>query len=339
MALQAGDLPSIAAGGLPAPDLWPSAVSRLAAEWRLPIDWIAAACLVAGIPCDTANGDPPAAVLRLANDQRDWLRVYLPDALEPAAHPVDVPALRLRALYRAIYCDAPEMRHILMLLAARHLRLFSDDADPALADEMLAVYVPAAQRLGMYHVRRAWVEECLRRQHSAVYTTQADTMGIQLEATSENLEALVIAQQAVWLVPRPGPGPTLPPADGGPLTLEARGWLVAHLRHELDRALRDVFGSQLPPTSIPFSTCPATRSTAPQRPAPPSSRSLSCASSAAPPTTATEPWPPSTAFARRPAPPKARPSATSSPPPNPTAIARCKRWAFGRPPQAIYPPG
>lgn len=65
MALQAGDLPSIAAGGLPAPDLWPLAVSRLAAEWRLPIDWIAAACLVAGIPCDTANGDPPAAVLRL----------------------------------------------------------------------------------------------------------------------------------------------------------------------------------------------------------------------------------------------------------------------------------
>lgn len=256
MALQAGDLPSIAAGGLPAPDLWPSAVSRLAAEWRLPIDWIAAACLVAGIPCDTANGDPPAAVLRLANDQRDWLRVYLPDALEPAAHPVDVPALRLRALYRAIYCDAPEMRHILMLLAARHLRLFSDDADPALADEMLAVYVPAAQRLGMYHVRRAWVEECLRRQHSAVYTTQADTMGIQLEATSENLEALVIAQQAVWLVPRPGPGPTLPPADGGPLTLEARGWLVAHLRHELDRALRDVFGSQLPPYIDPVFDLP-----------------------------------------------------------------------------------
>ena len=274
--------------------MWPSAVSRLAAEWRLPIDWIAAACLVAGIPCDTANGDPPAAVLRLANDQRDWLRVYLPDALEPAAHPVDVPALRLRALYRAIYCDAPEMRHILMLLAARHLRL-SATTPIRPADEMLAVYVPAAQRLGMYRATR--LGRGMPRGNIQPSTPRKQTRWV-----FNSRPRLKIWKR--WSSPSKPSGwyPARPWADsaaGGrrPADAGSRGWLVAHLRHESrPRAARRV-RQPIAPTSILFRPARPLRSTAPQRPAPLSSRSLSCASSAAPLTTAIEPWLLSTAFA------------------------------------------
>ena len=126
--------------GTPVSIQWPAPVSRLANQWRMPAPWIAGACLATGIPCDTSPGQaPPALVSTLAEELLAWQREHL--SFTPGFMPgiTGQPALRLRELFRAIYCDSQDMRHILMLLAAQHLRLFSPEAGPAFANEMLRV--------------------------------------------------------------------------------------------------------------------------------------------------------------------------------------------------------
>ncbi|CUS05624.1 putative Guanosine-3',5'-bis(diphosphate) 3'-diphosphatase [Candidatus Promineifilum breve] len=221
---------------------WPDHISHLATEWRLPAESVAAACLVAGVPCAGLVGRPPPNVVELAVKLLEWQRYYLPAGL-PTATPQDAPPAaerRLREFYRAICCDAPDMRHVLMLLAAHHLRLFGPDAGPALAAETLGVYAPMAGMLGMYHVRRCWIEESVRLTRGDEYRQQAAAMGIVLdEPTSEALESAVDRQQAAW--PPAASGSPLPP-NRDLLDLEQRAILFSRLRHDLDTALRHEFG-------------------------------------------------------------------------------------------------
>lgn len=226
---------------------WPDHIDRLAAEWHLPAEWVAAACLASGVPCEPPAAEPPPHVLELVDELLDWQRYYLPDSLFHHAWLAASPAPegRLRELYRAICCDAPQMHHVLMLLTAHHMRLFGPDAGPALAAETLAVYAPAAAMLGMYHVRRCWIEESLRLTRGDEYRNQAGEMGILLdEPTSEAIESAVDRQQAACTPAESGSA--LPP-NRDLLNLEQRALLFSRLRHDLDGALRHEFGPEEAP--------------------------------------------------------------------------------------------
>lgn len=236
---------STTSGLLPAN--WPEHIERLAGEWRLPAEWLAAACLASGVPCEAPAGEPPEHVLELVDELLDWQSYYLADALARVDRPAGsaAPDGRLREFYRAIYCDAPQMHHVLMLLAAHHMRLFSPDAGPALASDTLAVYVPVAAMLGMYHVRRCWIEESLRLTRGEEYQKQAAEMGIRLdEPTSEAIERAVDRQQAACSPA--ASGSALPP-NRDLLNLEERALLFSRLRHDLDGALRHEFGPENSP--------------------------------------------------------------------------------------------
>jgi (p)ppGpp synthase/HD superfamily hydrolase len=216
-------------------------VTQLAAEWRLPIEWVAGACHAAGIPCDFSAGAAADSVAGLADELRAWERDYLSFSPGSPTPPPGPPALRLRELYRAIYCDSDDMRHILMLLAAQHLRLFDPAAGRVLADEMLSVFVPVAEMLGMYHVRRAWVEQSMRIREEYEYAELAQKMKIVLdEPTSEHIEYAVNRQQTACLMP--DADAKLPPVKEPPLPLD-EGWrLFTRLRENLEAALHLEWG-------------------------------------------------------------------------------------------------
>lgn len=239
--------------GMAASIQWPASVNRLADQWRMPVQWIAGACLATGIRCDTSpGGTPPAFVSTLAEELIAWQREYL--SFTPGFMPgvTGQPALRLRELFRAIYCDSQDMRHILMLLAAQHLRLFSPEAGPALADEMLRVYAPVAAMLGMYRARRCWIEQAVRIRRLHEYKDQAQRMGIVLdEPTSEMIEYTVNRQQMAC--PLPDANSPLPSARNGTLSLNERWHIYTRLREELDGLLRIEFGEDSLPeiTLIP----------------------------------------------------------------------------------------
>ncbi len=216
-------------------------IERLADEWRLPVAWIAAACRAAGIPCESPPREVDASVAALAEELLAWQRDHLsfvPGSPAPLSGP---PELRLRELFRAIYCDVGDPRHILMLLAAHHLRLFGPTAGPELAQEMLRVYVPVAEMLGIYHVRRAWIEQCTRILREEEYFEQADKMKIPLdEPTSEGIEDAVCRRQAALSLSTTGEEASS--ASILPLSVDDRSQLFTRLRGRIKDALRHKWG-------------------------------------------------------------------------------------------------
>lgn len=230
-------------------------IERLAAEWRLPVEWVAGACRATGIPCALPPGEHADAIAALADDLRAWQEEYLsftPGSSDPQPGPA---ALRLRELYRAIYCDAGDMRHIFMLMAAQHLQLFAPTAGRALAEEMRDVFVPVAKMLSMYHLRRAWIEQSMRILQPNEYDEQAGKMGIILdEATSEYIQDTIYRRQ----VERPVPpaGETLPGVKDVPLTLDERWRLFVPLRDTLSEAFHREWGDGLMPQIRPVVNLP-----------------------------------------------------------------------------------
>jgi len=170
------------------PGDWPARLDRLAAEWRLPAVWADAAWLSLGHP---APDDQRRAVAQAAADPlAEWQRAYLPDP-GPAALPAD----RLRALFRAVWCDAPDFRHVLMLLAANHLRLFGP-ADEAAARDARDLYVPVAGMLGLYRLRYRWAEESTRRLQRDAYAAAARDLGLgDDDLSAEDLEETFLARK------------------------------------------------------------------------------------------------------------------------------------------------
>ncbi len=183
---------------------WGARVERLAGEWRRPPMVIAAALADVAAPVGLS---PSEAILfeqarPLATSFARWRHNYLGD--ERVDH-----NYRLRQLFRAIHCDAPDYEHILMQLVALHARLFSPAADEALAYEVLNVYRPVAKMLGIYHFRRAWTEESVRLLYPQLYAREAEKLDIPLPGstsawptsawpTSEGLIEAVEARQRAW---------------------------------------------------------------------------------------------------------------------------------------------
>ncbi len=214
---------------------WPRRLDRLAAEWRLPAAWVDAAWLSLGGA--TPDDSRRAAAQAAADVLVEWQRAWLPD---PAAPPAD----RLRALFRAVWCDAPDFRHMLMLLAAAHLRIF------ALADETAArdardLYVPVAGMLGLYRLRYRWAEESTRRLRREAYAAAAGELGLgDDDLSAEDLEEVILARQTEWIDPHPA-------AELLPSSKPLHPWadrlrFFNQLRGEMLAGLRDEFGDAPP---------------------------------------------------------------------------------------------
>lgn len=219
------------------PGDWPARLDRLAAEWRLPAVWADAAWLSLGHP---APDDQRRAVAQAAADPlAEWQRAYLPDP-GPAALPAD----RLRALFRAVWCDAPDFRHVLMLLAANHLRLFGP-ADEAAARDARDLYVPVAGMLGLYRLRYRWAEESTRRLQRDAYAAAARDLGLgDDDLSAEDLEETFLARQEAWVDPQPSA--ELPPGARPLRAWEDRLRFFNQLRDDMLAGLRREFGDALP---------------------------------------------------------------------------------------------
>ena len=219
------------------PGAWPQRLDNLAARWRLPAAWVDAAWLSLGgaAPDDRRRAEAQTAAGALA----EWQRAFLPDF-----GPYALPADRLRALFRAVWCDAPDFRHVLMLLAAAHLRLFSSD-DEAAARDMRDLYVPVAGMLGLYHLRYRWAEESTRRLQHNAYTAAVAELGLGDDDLSvEDLEEALLARQAAWVDPQPD-------AELLSSAYRLRAWddrlrFFNQLRGDMLAGLRDEFGDTFP---------------------------------------------------------------------------------------------
>lgn len=153
------------------PTAWPIMRERMALNWRLPPDELDAALLL-GLP----DVPPPPDLSSTARDKAaaaaEWAAVYLHS--DPADH-----QMLQRRLFRAVYCDWPDLRHVLRLLAAHHARLFFGPADDlALAEQTRLAYVPVVRMLGIWRLHRGWLEEAVRRAMPDEYAKAAGQFGV-----------------------------------------------------------------------------------------------------------------------------------------------------------------
>lgn len=216
---------------------WPERLDRIVAEWGLPRLWVDAAWLSLGNPAP--DDQRRAAAQPSADALSAWQRAWLPDP-----GPDTLPADRLRALFRAVWCDASDFRHVLKLLVAAHLRLFGPDGETAARDTR-DLYVPVASMLGLYRLRYLWMEESTRRLEHHAYATAAVHLGLgHDDLPAEDLEEAMLARQAAWIDPRPNA--QLPSINERLHDWEDRLRFFHQLRDDMVVGLRCEFGDTLP---------------------------------------------------------------------------------------------
>lgn len=139
------------------------AAATLLGEWHLPVN-LAAASLMAPILVttpeqrETLAGQFGDSVVQLA-EELVRLRGSIPDREPPRASPEELSA-RLRALFDRTH-HSQDGYLPLLLMADHHARLFDGkktSPSRALAEESEAVFIPLAKVLGMWHVRRRWIQ-------------------------------------------------------------------------------------------------------------------------------------------------------------------------------------
>ena len=214
---------------------------RMALNWRLPPDELDAALLL-GLP----DAPPPADLAPTARDKAaaaaEWAAAYL------HGDPSD-PLLLRRQLFRAVYCDWPDLSHVLRLLAAHHARLFFGPADDlALVEQTRLAYVSVVRMLGMWRLHRGWLEEAIRRTMPDEYAKAAAQFGIAPWVDSrdgsgngpvlgaEMLEDHLAAVKQAWAGDYSG---KLSKVDR--FGFDNRMIMFSQLRRELDAALGDEF--------------------------------------------------------------------------------------------------
>ncbi len=205
---------------------------RMALNWRLPPDELDAALLL-GLP----HAAPPDDLAPAAGDKAAaaaaWAETYL------RGDPSDYLLLR-RRLFRAVYCDWPDLSHVLRLLAAHHARLFFGQGNgPALVEQTRRAYVPAVQMLGMWRLHRTWLEETIRRAAPEEYLAATHSLGIPslADVGADVLEDRLTVARLEWTGDY-GSG-KLPKADR--FDFDSRMRVFNRLRHDLDAALRAEF--------------------------------------------------------------------------------------------------
>lgn len=210
---------------------------RMALNWRLPPDELDAALLL-GLP----HAAPPDDLAPTAGDKAAaaaaWAETYLRG--DPSDH-----LLLRRRLFRAVYCDWPDLSHVLRLLAAHHARLFFGQGNgPALLEQTRWAYASVARMLGLWRLRRCWIEEVARCTTPDKYAEAVKALGVSPwvgngvdygttpEFGADMLEDRLAAARQAWTG---DPGGDLPKADR--FDIDSRMRVFGRLRHELDAAL------------------------------------------------------------------------------------------------------
>ena len=219
---------------------WPALRERMRLNWRLSPDDLDAALLL-GLPHIAPPADLSPAAPILAAETAEWAAAYL------RGDSADSLLLR-RRLFRAVYCDWPDLSHVLRLLAAHHARLFFGHDDPHLVEQTRAAYVPAARMLGLWRVQRCWFEEVARRANPGKYVAAVERFGVDswadygrdsgiaLEFGADMLEDHLVASRQTWEQAQTGDvDDKLPKA--GRFDLDSRMRVFNRLRRELDAAL------------------------------------------------------------------------------------------------------
>lgn len=211
---------------------WPALRERMRLNWRLSPDDLDAALLL-GLPHIAPPADLSPAAPALAAETAQWAAAYL------RGDSADSLLLR-RRLFRAVYCDWPDLSHVLRLLAAHHARLFfgHDDPEAHTARQTSEAYVHVAGMLSLWRLRRVWIEESIRQIQPGKYAIAAEKIGIPWATNldADLLEQQIISEQQRWSGDD-GDGFLTP----GRFDIESRMRALNSLNRRLSEALDDEF--------------------------------------------------------------------------------------------------
>lgn len=100
-------------------------------------------------------------VLLLCQNLAGWKAHRVsPDSSEDELVLKNYAYLKLRSLYRQAYIDFPDLSALLLILAEHDARL-QFECTPALAVETKRIYLPLSEMLGIWALRREWLERCI----------------------------------------------------------------------------------------------------------------------------------------------------------------------------------
>lgn len=214
---------------------WAIMRQRMTAHWRLSSDELDAALLLA-LPHVAPPADLYPAARAIAAETKNWANEYLGEGTTDDL-------LSQRKLFRAVYCDWPDLMHVLLTLAAHHARLFFGPGDDlSLIESTRLTYAPVARMLGLLRLRSAWIEEITRRSEPEGYEGAARELSVmpwidpQDSGGSDTLDDRLVAAQREWAKDSSGKLPTAYLLD-----FDTRLRVFNQLRRELDAALVEEF--------------------------------------------------------------------------------------------------
>ena len=154
-------------------------------RWRVDSAAALAALLAPVLEYDLASAQTLAEThgpkaIALAQHLIDWHRQRTTAASgQPDASPARDSAL-LRYLYCQAYLELPTFAVIPLVMAEHNVRLWSDkSAAASLAAETRAVFIPLAETLGMWRLRRWWVERSIDLQRANLLPAAPDAQAMQ----------------------------------------------------------------------------------------------------------------------------------------------------------------
>lgn len=214
-------------------EYWDSLRQRMTCHWRLPDADLDASLLMALSDMMTPPANLGLAARRKADEIEDWAGVCLVESSSDHL-------LLQRKLFRAVYCDWPNLANLLVLLATHHARLFfRAGTDTATAMQTRRAYVSVTRMLGLWRLQRAWIEESMRRTQPDKYAKIANQLDIpwSSDTDADLLEDKLLIIQQEWAGDNSG---ELPKA--GKFDIDSRMRVFTRLRKQLDEALVREFG-------------------------------------------------------------------------------------------------
>jgi GTP pyrophosphokinase len=141
----------------------------------------------------------------LAEELERWRRRFVLDA--HPAHSIGWYMLQRRILYRRAYLDRPLSAYILLLLADHDVALNTAPHSREMPRRVAAlteqVYIPIAEMLGLWRIRRAWIKTIMQLLYVDEYAELADVVlrhSLEWDATAAHLrEALLDDAEALGI--------------------------------------------------------------------------------------------------------------------------------------------
>ena len=124
------------------------------------------------------------------------------------------PDKRLEALFRDAYLDLPDLKYVLLLMADHHPRLsFVQTQLPKTLSETETIFLPLAEMLGLWGLRRSWMEILVRHQAPATYKQAKDSFAGHASARHDACASLSQAFGESARAERLCPVPRIQPTD------------------------------------------------------------------------------------------------------------------------------